>query len=175
MCFHYKPMSDNNFKKLGVAPLFHEVLSTGFYMGLIPKAPGTAAAFFALVLWYCLYIVLSPAVLFCTTLSLIVVVTIVGIWTSNVMEHYWGPDPRAVVIDEYVGTWIPLLVAPCGDNTWILALLGFASFRIIDIYKPLGCRRVEKLFPGGFGVMFDDVLAGIYALVIVLTIKMTIF
>ena len=106
---------------------------------------------------------------------LIVVETIIGVWTSNVMEKYWGPDPRAVVIDEYVGTWIPLLVAPCGDYTWIFAIIGFALFRIIDIFKPLGCRNIEDIMPEGWGVMFDDVLAGIYALVILLVIKSLVF
>jgi len=87
------------------------------------------------------------------------------------MERYWGEDPRTVVIDEYVGTWIPLLVAPCGENTWIFALLGFAPFRLIDIFKPLGCRWVDTHIKGGWGVMLDDVLAGFYALIIVYICK----
>lgn len=168
-------MSDNNYKKLGIAPRFHEIISTGLYTGLIPFAPGTAAAFVALVIWYILYLILSPTLLFWTTIGLIIVVTIIGVWTSNVMEKYWGPDPRAVVIDEYVGTWIPLLVAPYGDYTWIFAIIGFALFRIIDIFKPLGCRKIEETMPGGWGVMFDDILAGIYALVILLVIKGIVF
>ena len=110
-------MSDNNYKKLGVAPRFHEILSTGLYTGLLPGAPGTYAAFVALAIWYALYLVLSPLALTLVTLALIVSVTVVGAWTSSVMERYWGPDPRAVVIDEYVGCWIPLLVAPCGEYT----------------------------------------------------------
>lgn len=165
-------MSDNNYKKLGVAPRFHEVLSTGLYTGLVPFAPGTVAAFTALVLWYILYLILPPVWLTIVTATLIVVVTLVGAWTSDVMERYWGPDPRAVVIDEYVGCWIPLLVAPCGKWTWLIALLGFGLFRLIDIFKPLGCRKVEQVFPGGWGVMLDDVLAGTYALIIVLIVKM---
>lgn len=164
-------MSDNNYKKLGVAPRFHEVLSTGLYTGLIPGAPGTYAAFTGLVIWYLLYLLLSPLALTLTTIALIVVVTVVGAWTSTVMERYWGPDPRAVVIDEYVGCWIPLLVAPAGDYTWIYALLGFGLFRVIDIFKPLGCRRIETMFPKGWGVMMDDVLAGVYALILVLAVK----
>lgn len=164
-------MSDNNYKKLGVAPRFHEVLSTGLYTGLVPFAPGTVAAFTGLLLWYALYIFLPPLWVTIVTAALIVVVTAVGAWTSDVMEKYWGPDPRAVVIDEYVGCWIPLLVAPCGRWTWLMALLGFALFRLIDIFKPLGCRKVEKLIPGGWGVMLDDVLAGTYALIIVLIVK----
>ena len=87
------------------------------------------------------------------------------------MEKYWGTDPRAVVIDEYVGTWIPLLAAPCGEYTWLLAFIGFALFRVIDIFKPLGCRKIEQIINGGWGVMFDDILAGIYVLIIVVIIK----
>jgi phosphatidylglycerophosphatase A len=92
------------------------------------------------------------------------------------MEHYWGEDPRTVVIDEYVGMWVPLLVAPCADkkSTLILAFLGFFLFRIIDWKKPLGCRRLEKL-PGGYGVMFDDLLAGLYSLIIVLIVRLIFF
>lgn len=164
-------MSDNNYKKLGVAPRFHEALSTGLYTGIIPGAPGTYAAFTALALWYVMYLFLPPVWLTVVTFALIVGVTILGAWTSTEMEKYWGPDPRAVVIDEYVGCWIPLLVAPCGNYTWVFALAGFALFRIIDITKPLGCRAIEKKFPAGWGVMMDDVLAGTYALIILLVAK----
>jgi len=164
-------MSDNNYRKLGIAPRFHEILSTGFYTGLVPFAPGTVAAFTGLLLWYVLYIFLPPLWVTISTSFLIVSVTIVGAWTSNVMEKYWGADPRAVVIDEYVGCWIPLLVAPCGEWTWLMALLGFGLFRLIDIFKPLGCRKIEEKFPGGWGVMLDDVLAGIYALIILLIVE----
>lgn len=76
------------------------------------------------------------------------------------MEKYWGEDPRTVVIDEYVGPWIPLLIAPSSKYTCIIALLGFASFRIIDIFKPLGCRWVDTHVKGGWGVMLDDIFAG---------------
>lgn len=164
-------MSNNNNKQLGEAPLFHVILSTGLGTGFFPGAPGTFAGFIALVIWYILYLTLPPLLLTICTVSLIVLITVLGIWTSNVMERYWGPDPRTVVIDEYVGTWIPLLIAPSGNDTWWIASLGFCLFRLIDIYKPLGCRTIEEKFPGGYGVMFDDVLAGTYALIIVLIIK----
>lgn len=167
-------MSNNNYHTIGNAPLFHVILSTGLGTGFVPIAPGTAGAFFALVEWYVLYLFLDTTSLFWITLALIVVTTIVGGWTSNVMEKYWGKDPRAVNIDEFVGTWIPLLIAPCGQYTWIFALLGFASFRIIDIFKPLGCRWVDQNVPGGWGVMLDDVLAGFYALITVALIKIFI-
>lgn len=70
--------------------MFHVVLSTGLGTGFVPIAPGTAGAFLALVVWLMLYWHLSPLALFLTTISLVVVTTIVGIWTSNVMERYWG-------------------------------------------------------------------------------------
>ncbi len=168
-------MSNNNNHPLGKAPWFHVIVSTGLGSGFFPGAPGTFAGFIALVIWYALYLVLLPATLFWVTLALIIIITFVGVWTSNVMEKYWGADPRAVVIDEYVGTWIPLLAAPCGEYTWGLAFIGFAFFRIIDIFKPLGCRKVEQIIPGGWGVMLDDILAGSYALIIVIAIKYFMF
>lgn len=159
-------MSNNNNKPLGKAPWLHVVLSTGFGTGFFPGAPGTFAGFIALLIWYGLYSCLSSYALFITTLSLVVVTTLIGVWTSNVMERYWGADSRTVVIDEYVGTWIPLLVAPTGEHTWWIALLGFALFRVIDIFKPLGCRWIDQNVTGGWGVMLDDILAGSYALFI---------
>ena len=133
-------MSNNNNHTLGKAPWLHVIISTGLGSGFFPGAPGTFAGFIALAIWYALYLVLFPTTLLWVTLTLIVITTFVGVWTSNVMERYWGTDPRAVVIDEYVGTWIPLLVAPAAERTWIFAIIGFALFRIIDIFKPLGCR-----------------------------------
>ena len=63
-------------------------------------------------------------------------------------------------------------MAPAAEYTWIFALAGFALFRVIDITKPLGCRRIEQVCPGGWGVMMDDVLAGTYALIIVYVLKL---
>lgn len=167
-------MSDNNYHKIGNAPLFHVVLSTGLGTGFVPIAPGTAGALLALVVWLVMYHFFSPLTLFVLTLLLIVITTILGIWTSNVMEKYWGKDPRAVNIDEFVGTWIPLLVAACGQYTLLLAIIGFVSFRLIDIYKPLGCRWIDENVSGGWGVMLDDILAGSYALVIVALVRILI-
>lgn len=169
-------MSNNNNHPLGEAPWFHVILSTGLGTGFIPGAPGTAGAFLALVVWYLLYLWLPVTTLFWVTVALIVVTTVVGAWTSRVMERYWGEDPRTVVIDEFVGTWIPLLVAAIPGHwgiTAILALFGFGTFRIIDIFKPLGCRSMER-FPNGWGVMLDDVLAGTYALVLTFILRLII-
>jgi phosphatidylglycerophosphatase A len=170
-------MSNNNNHPLGEAPWFHVILSTGLGTGFIPGAPGTAGAFLALIIWYLIYLATGPGLtLFLITLALVVVTTVVGAWTSRVMERYWGEDPRTVVIDEFLGTWIPLLVAATPDktDTAILAFLGFALFRIIDIVKTPLCRRME--FVGnGWGVMLDDAVAGTYALIIVALTRIFIF
>ena len=164
-------MSSNNNRQLGQAPWFHVIISTGFGSGFFPGAPGTFAGGIALLIWYGLYLLLSSYVLVLTTIFLIVATTLIGVWTSNVMEKYWGEDPRAVVIDEYVGTWIPLLVAPSGEHSIWVAIIGFALFRLIEIFKPLGCRWIDQNIKCGWGVMLDDVLAGFYALLLLLAGK----
>lgn len=166
-----KSMSNNNYHKIGNAPMFHVLLSTGMGTGFFPVAPGTAGALMALTIWYVLYLYIPIHLLTLVTSGLIVVTIEIGVWTSNVMEKYWGKDPRAVNIDEFVGTWIPLLVAPCGEKTWFLALLGFLMFRVIDIVKPLGCKVIDEKCEGGWGVMLDDILAGFYALILTLCVK----
>ena len=167
-------MSDNNNHPLCEAPWFHVILSTGLGIGFVPGAPGTAGAFLAMAIWYALYLLLDVTTLFFVTLILIAVTMVAGAWTSRVMERYWGEDPRTVVIDEFVGAWMPLLLAAIPGHkiyTGVLALVGFAAFRLIDIYKPLGCRRMEVV-PNGWGVMLDDFLAGFYALVIVVFVQL---
>ena len=164
-------MSNNINHPLGDAPWFHVILSTGFGAGFVPIAPGTAGALVALALWWAGYKFLPVDVLFWVTLITTIAVTVVGAWTSNIMEKYWGEDPRTVVIDEFIGIWIPALVAPCGENTWLLAILGFVAFRIIDIFKPLGCRWVDLNVICVCGVMYDDALAGFYSLIICLIVK----
>lgn len=166
-------MSNNNNHPLGQAPWFHVILSTGFGAGFVPGAPGTAGAFVALVIWYVLYLVLSPVALMWATIALVVVTFVAGAWTSGIMEKYWGEDPRSVVIDEYLGTWIPMLAAGVAGHpgiTAILAIAGFAAFRVIDIVKTPLARRMERV-GGGWGVMLDDVVAGFYALLIVIVLR----
>jgi phosphatidylglycerophosphatase A len=95
---------------------------------------------------------------------LILLFTVLGIWSSTVLEPEWGKDPSCIVVDEMAGVWISLL-AVGGASLWYAAL-AFVLFRLFDIYKPLGIRRLERL-KGGWGVMMDDVLAGLYAYIIV--------
>lgn len=168
-------MSNNNNRQLGEAPWLHVVLSTGFGAGFFPGAPGTAGAFVALLIWIGLYFLLSPVMLAVATVLLVVGSLLLGVWTDNVMERYWGEDPRAVVIDEYFGTWVAALAALFVDGpayvAVALATIGFVLFRLIDITKPLGCRWVDRHIHGGWGCMLDDALAGFYALLLTLAVR----
>ncbi len=86
----------------------------------------------------------------------------VGVWSANVVEIIWGKDSSKVVIDEVAGMAVTLLFVPANV---IFLLTGLILFRFFDIVKPLGIRKLEK-FPKGWGVMADDILAGVYSLVI---------
>jgi len=90
------------------------------------------------------------------------VITLVGVYVGNQVEPDWGKDSYRVVIDEVAGMWISVLFLP---RTLPLLIAGFILFRFFDIVKPLYIRKMEA-FKGGWGVMLDDVLAGIYANII---------
>lgn len=113
--------------------------------------------------------------LFVANVILVLTSLFIGVWTDNVMEKYWGADPRAVVIDEFFGTWVATLAATFVDGpsyvAIALATLGFILFRAIDITKPLGCRWVDQHIHGGWGCMLDDALAGFYAVLLTLVIR----
>jgi len=87
-----------------------------------------------------------------------------GVWACNVAGKRLGVDDhRALVWDEFVGQWIALCAAPLG---WPWMVAGFLLFRLFDIWKPWPIRIADRRVHGGFGVMLDDVLAGIYALIV---------
>lgn len=168
-------MSNNNNHQLGEAPWLHVVISTGFGVGFWPWGPGTMGGLVALLIWIGLYFVLPPVWLAVATVALVLGSLFVGVWTDNVMERYWGDDPRTVIIDEYFGTWVATLAALFVDGAAYkaitLATIGFVMFRIIDITKPLGCRWVDRHIHGGWGCMLDDALAGFYAIIVTLIIR----
>lgn len=173
---HTAQMSNNNNHQLGEAPWLHVIISTGFGTGFFPWGPGTFGGFIALLVWIGLYFLLSPVWLCVATVALVVGSLFIGVWTDNVMERYWGEDPRTVIIDEYFGTWMATLPALFVDGpAWrpiMLASLGFVLFRIIDITKPLGCRWVDRNIHGGWGCMLDDALAAFYAIIVVVAVRL---
>jgi len=133
-------------------------LATGFYSGKIPFAPGTWGSAFALIPWY-----------FCRTLSLahyamvLAALFVVGFLTAGSAEKIFDrPDPGSIVIDEVMGIFVTLTLAPNHPAAWIL---GFILFRIFDVLKPFPVSWLDTHLHGGIGIMLDDVMAGIYALI----------
>ena len=136
--------------------LFHKLTSTSLGIGYIGKGAGTVAAVACSVCWYLAYRNGYQPI---PSLIITILITLLGIWSSNVVSKIWGKDPARVVIDEVAGMCISLLFVPVTIKYVIAALV---LFRFFDIAKPLFIRKLEKL-PGGWGIMLDDVLAGIYA------------
>lgn len=139
---------------------FHKINATVFGAGYAPFAPGTAGALVGIILLW-IYKIFNPELPYFTWELLIasIIFTLLGVWSTNELEKEWGKDPSKVVVDELVGVWITVLWIPI---EWYWLLLGFGLFRFFDIAKPLFIRRLEAI-KGGWGVMLDDVLAGIYA------------
>ena len=120
------------------------------------KGGGTiAAAVTCCAIWPLWGMALSPFVF----LVIGLLITLIGVYVGNKVEPYWGKDSSRVVIDEVAGMWISVCFIP---HSISLLIAGFILFRFFDILKPLYIRKLEAL-PGGWGVMADDVLAGIYA------------
>lgn len=148
--------------------MFWKIIATGFGSGYSPIAPGTAGALVGCLILWTLKCLL-PAWFSGTwaqagwLLLLIAVFFFLGVKSANVLEREWGHDPSKIVVDELVGVWIAMLSVPVSLANLALA---FVLFRVFDIWKPLGIRRMER-FGGGWGVMLDDVLAGVYSLVAV--------
>jgi phosphatidylglycerophosphatase A len=135
--------------------LFHKLYSSVLGIGYI-KGGGTLAAAVCGVCWYLAWHGGYPPAL----LSVLVTagITFAGVWSSSIMEAVWGKDPSKVVIDEVAGMAVGLLFLPV---TVKYVVCGFILFRFFDIVKPLYIKKMEAL-PKGWGIMFDDVLAGIY-------------
>lgn len=136
-------------------------IASGFGVGLAPFAAGTFGSIAALIPWWFWLRHLSPPVY----LSIVAIAFVIGIWAGNwVIDKTRIEDPGVVVWDEFIGQWLaltPMLLAP-SDWRWMLA--GFVLFRIFDIWKPWPIRWADRALHGGFGAMFDDLLAGALAL-----------
>jgi phosphatidylglycerophosphatase A len=131
------------------------IVSIGGPIGWIPWVPATCAS--AVTAAVCWWAPPSPA----TVVLLAIAIYCIGVGTATTSERLLSAeDPRNVVIDEIVGQLLTfLLVAPV---SWRLALTGFVLFRAFDIGKPFPAGVAERL-PGGWGIMTDDVVAGVYS------------
>ena len=131
-------------------------LAFGFGSGLSPFAPGTAGTLAAIPL-YLLLVQLS----FWGYVAVLLVMSLVGIWICGESSRRLGVhDHGGIVWDEFAGYLLTMLAAPAG---WLWIVVGFFLFRLFDIWKPWPIRVVDREVSGGFGIMFDDILAGIYA------------
>lgn len=139
----------------------NKIIATALGLGYFPKAPGTMGALGG--------VLTGSIVIFWTNspnliLSLLITFFFfLGVFSSFKLEPMWGKDPSRIVIDEVVGMWIAILFIP---KQWIAIFLAFCLFRFFDIFKPLYIRKFENL-KGGWGVMTDDVVAGIYANIVI--------
>ena len=132
-------------------------IATGLYVGMIPKAPGTWASLAALLPWLLIRDLPLP-----TYLAVLAAVFVVGFFAAGSAEKILDqPDSGAIVIDEILGMFITLTLAPAHPAAW---LLGFIFFRIFDIAKPFPVSWFDQHIHGGIGIMMDDVAAGLYAL-----------
>ena len=137
-------------------------IATFFGVGFIKPGPGTWGSVAAVLLWgaFAWLAHPSPRVLFIALVIGIFLTLLFGIPAASIVEREsGGHDPQCVVIDEVAGQWITLLLCPAD---WKHGLIALVLFRLFDITKPFPVRRLERL-PGGWGIVFDDVAAGLYA------------
>lgn len=129
-------------------------IASVFGAGYFPVASGTFASALALL----------PALALRDApwgyAAAVLVLAVLGVWSSGEAEHILGEkDPHRIVIDEVAGMFIALAGLP---SHWAYVLAAFVLFRIFDVWKPTPARQAQDL-PGGWGVMADDVIAGLYA------------
>ncbi len=136
--------------------LFSKVLATFFGVGYFPFAPGTLASALVVLLYkYLLHKLNWPIYLLVFILFFILGIFVSDVYSRMVKKE----DPRPVVIDEAVGQFLVFfLLSP----QWILCLASFLLFRFFDIVKPFPIKKIET-FPRGFGIMLDDIMAALYA------------
>ena len=156
-------MSDKNLniKDLNKKVLTNPVhfLAFGFGSGLAPFAPGTFGTLAAVPLFLLMQSLSLPVYLLITA-----VVCIVGIWICGKSSELLGVhDHSGIVWDEFAGYFVTMIAAPSG---WVWIIIGFALFRLFDIWKPWPISVLDKQVHGGLGIMVDDILAGVFSFAI---------
>ena len=141
---------------------FVTMFGSFFYTGFFPFAPASFASMIWLLVW-----LFVPGGHWMTHWAVIAGLIPVAIIISGIMEKSYGEDASCIVIDEVVGMQITLLLSPV---TLKAGLVGYVLFRIFDIAKPFPAGRSQRL-PGGVGVVVDDILAGLYALAVMVLLR----
>ena len=144
-------------------------LALGFGSGLMPKAPGTAGSLAAIPLFLLFYLTTDIPVAW--TLAIIALLFILGIRYCDIAGKALGvADHGSIVWDEMVAMWLILALTP---HNPVIYVLDFALFRLFDIWKPFPIKQCDAKLKGGFGVMFDDLLAAGYALIVLKALQWT--
>jgi len=137
--------------------IFEKILGSGFYSGYFPVASGTVGSLAALIIYFIpgfeQWFIIVPLTL---------IFAAYGIYVGTKFEIVYGKDPAECTIDEIVGMWISLIALP---KTILIVVAAFLLWRILDIIKPPPARNLERL-EGGIGIMIDDVISGLYTLII---------
>ena len=137
--------------------LIHRLISTCLGIGYTPKGGGTVAAVVCCIAWYFAWAGGNDH--FGAQVLVTILIFGIGVYSSKKVEPEWGEDSYKIVIDEVAGMCLTLLFVPV---RWQYIAVGLVLFRFFDIAKPLYIRKMEDL-GGGWGVMMDDMLAGVYA------------
>ncbi len=139
------------------------LIATWFYSGYFPKGPGTAGSVVAIAMAWAIHEATGIGGVAFALLA--VLLSIPGVWAADVIAKTSGKeDPQIVVVDEVIGQWVTLAGAAT-LGTWKPWLIALVLFRIFDMTKPWPIRKLEELH-GGLGIVADDVLAGVYAAVV---------
>ena len=143
---------------------FNKNLFTLFGIGKLP-ASGTFGSFFTLLIYFILQKYFNNL----TIIILLIFVTLYSlIFLNKIIKNFKQKDPKEIVIDEYIGQMIPLIA--CGNNIYLI-LVAFISFRFFDITKIYPANIFDNKIEGPLGVIGDDIIAGIYSLMIIFIIK----
>ena len=147
----------------GSAPIWAEMIATFFGAGYLRPGPGTWGSAGAVITWVLVARILPPHWLVPGAILYAALATLVGIpAATRVARAMAREDPQKVVIDEVAGQMVALIGAPLA---WKPILMGFILFRTFDILKPPPVRQLERL-PEGWGIVVDDLGAGLYALLV---------
>lgn len=136
------------------------LIAAGFGSGLAPRAPGTFGTLAALIPWWPLHFLLAIQYWIIIAVGTALGIYVCGKTARDLRTH----DHGSIVWDEFIGLWIALAWLPT-NAAWIIA--GFLLFRLFDIWKPWPISWCDKHVHGGFGIMFDDILAGAAALAVI--------
>ena len=144
-------------------------IATGFGVGLAPKAPGT----FGTLVGIPIYMLMADMTL-ASYIAVVAVLFVIGVWSAEVRGRALNEsDHGSIVWDEVVGYLITMLAAP--EINWLWIILGFILFRFFDILKPWPISWLDEKIKTGFGTMLDDLLAGIFAAIVMWGIAIYIF